>query len=136
MFNFIAGNKNIFFSLTFKILCKSFRKRFFILAVINVFIILIFFKQKMRTSTPKKKFLSNQCFSLTGLWNRLDWRLVEQKFHFSDGTFFRISTTRFWTKVTNSLLYHLIQAKETFELDQTYKLEISISPLKDYFILY
>ena len=40
--------------------------------------------------------------------------LVEQKFHVSDDTFFRFSTTRFRTKVTNSLLYDLIQAKETF----------------------
>ena len=58
--------------------------------------------------------------------------LVEQKFHFSDGTFFRISTNRFWTKVTNSLLYDLIQAKETFELDKAYKLEISISTLNEF----
>ena len=55
--------------------------------------------------------------------------LVEQKFHFSDGTFFRIFTTR---KVTNSLLYDLIQAKETFESHHLYKLEISISPLNEF----
>ena len=48
--------------------------------------------------------------------------LVEQKLHFSDDTFFRISTNRFSTKVTNSLLHDLIQAKETFESDHAYKL--------------
>ena len=58
--------------------------------------------------------------------------LVEQKFHVSDDTFFRFSTTRFRTKVTNSLLYDLIQAKETFEPDHAYKLEISISPLNEF----
>ena len=79
---------------TFKILCKSFRKRFFILAVINFIIILKFFKQKTRISPPQRIFFrsmpfSNQLIKLAGL------NLVEQKFHFSDGTFFRISTTRF-----------------------------------------
>ena len=58
--------------------------------------------------------------------------LVEQKFHFFEGTFFLISTTRFRTKVTNYLLYDLIQAKETFESDHAYKLEISISPLNEF----
>ena len=58
--------------------------------------------------------------------------LVEQKFYFSDGTFFRISTTRFWIKIPNSLLYDLIRAKETFELDHAYKLEKSISPLNEF----
>ena len=57
--------------------------------------------------------------------------LVEQNFHFLVGTHFRISTTLFWTKVTNSLLYDLIQAKETFESDHAYKLEMSISLLKN-----
>ena len=71
-------------------------------------------------------FFSNRVIKSAGL------SLVEQKFHFSDGTFFRISTTRFWTKVTNSLLYDLIQAKETFESDNAYKLEISISPLNEF----
>ena len=60
------------------------------------------------------------------------WSLVEQIFHFSDGTFFRISTTRCWIKIPNSLLYDLIRAKETFELDHAYKLEKSISPLSEF----
>ena len=33
---------------------------------------------------------------------------------------------------SNSLLYDLIQAKETFEPDHAYKLEISISPLNEF----
>ena len=71
-------------------------------------------------------FFSNRVIKSAGL------SLAVQKFHFSDGTFFRISRTRFSTKVTNTLLYDLIQAKETFESDHTYKLEISVSLLNEF----
>ena len=89
-----------------------------------------FFQTENENFSTTKNFLSmpfsNRITKSAGL------TLVEQKFHLSDGTFFRMLTTQFWTEVTNFLLYDLIQGKETFESDHVYKLEISISPLNEF----
>ena len=77
-----------------------------------------FSSNRKRGLLPYKEFFAKLMFLFKRVIKSAGLSLLEQKFHFSDGTIFRISATRFWTEVTICLLYNLIEAKETFESDQ------------------